>query len=43
MVTFKRIPYSEAARRARIRDRIVYADLVVITMSILAFLVLVLP
>jgi kynurenine 3-monooxygenase len=36
MVTFTGIPYAEAARRARIQDAIVYAALVVLTMSILA-------
>ena len=36
MVTFTRIPYAEAARRARIQDAIVYAGLIVLTMSILA-------
>ena len=36
MVTFTRIPYAKAARRARIQDRIVYAGLIVIaTMSVL--------
>ena len=42
MVTFTRIPYAEAARRARIQDRIVYAGLVLLTMSILAFSMLLL-
>jgi kynurenine 3-monooxygenase len=42
MVTFTGIPYAEAARRARIQDRIVYAVLVLITMSILAFSMLLL-
>jgi kynurenine 3-monooxygenase len=28
MVTFSRIPYAEAARRARCQDRIVYAVLI---------------
>ncbi len=37
MVTFTPIPYIEAARRARRQDRIVYASLIVITMSILLF------
>src|SRR6266404_4780306 len=35
MVTFTRIPYAEAARRGRRQDRIVYASLVVATVSIL--------
>jgi kynurenine 3-monooxygenase len=42
MVTFTRIPYAEAARRAQHQDRIVYAALVVLTMSILALLILLL-
>ena len=29
MVTFTRIPYAEAARRARLQDRVVYAALIV--------------
>jgi kynurenine 3-monooxygenase len=39
MVTFTRIPYAEAARRARRQDRIVYASLIValILLSILLF------
>jgi len=36
MVTFTGIPYAEAARRARVQDVLVYAALVVLTMSILA-------
>ncbi len=40
MVTFTRIPYAEAARRARLQDRIVYAGLVLVTMSILALIIL---
>ena len=39
MVTFTRIPYAEAARRARRQDRIVYASL--IGAGILAFLLLI--
>ncbi|HMJ22555.1 MAG TPA: FAD-dependent monooxygenase, partial [Terriglobales bacterium] len=35
MVTFTRIPYAEAARRGRRQDRIVYASLVIATLSIL--------
>jgi kynurenine 3-monooxygenase len=38
MVTFTRIPYAEAARRARLQDRIVYTALVLLTMSILALI-----
>jgi len=34
MVTFTRIPYAEAARRARRQDRMVYASLVAITLAI---------
>ncbi len=40
MVTFTRIPYAEAARRARRQDRIVYATLIVLTMSILVLSIL---
>jgi hypothetical protein len=40
MVTFTRIPYAEAARRARLQDRIVYAALVLLAMSILVALTL---
>ena len=36
MVTFTRIPYSTATRRARRQDRMVYAALIVVAMSILA-------
>ena len=32
MVTFTRIPYAEAARRARYQDRLVYSSLVAITL-----------
>ena len=32
MVTFTRIPYAEAARRARYQDRAVYTSLVAITL-----------
>src|SRR4029077_12910538 len=42
MVTFTRIPYATAARRARFQDRIVYAGLVLLAMSILAFSMLLL-
>src|SRR3989440_7160919 len=38
MVTFTRIPYADAAKRARLQDRIVYAGLLLVTMSILAAL-----
>src|SRR5258708_16931706 len=37
MVTFTRIPYAEAARRARLQDRIVYAGLIV-TIVLIVFL-----
>ncbi len=40
MVTFTRISYAEAARRARHQDRIVYATLIVLTMPILALSIL---
>jgi kynurenine 3-monooxygenase len=40
MVTFTRIPYAEAARRARVQDAIVYAGLIVLMMSILALFLL---
>jgi kynurenine 3-monooxygenase len=40
MVTFTRIPYAEAARRARLQDRIVYAALVLLTISVLALIIL---
>jgi kynurenine 3-monooxygenase len=40
MVTFTRIPYAEAARRARLQDRIVYLALVLLAMSILVALTL---
>jgi kynurenine 3-monooxygenase len=41
MVTFTRIPYAQAARRARLQDRIVYAGLVLLTVSTLALIALV--
>ena len=43
MITFTRIPYVEAARRARRQDRIVYASLIffatmlIVTLSIFLF------
>jgi kynurenine 3-monooxygenase len=37
MVTFTRIPYAEAARRARLQDRIVYGALAVLVLILLAF------
>jgi kynurenine 3-monooxygenase len=40
MVTFTRIPYAEAARRARRQDGIVYAGLLILTMSILTLSIL---
>jgi kynurenine 3-monooxygenase len=39
MVTFTRIPYAEAARRARLQDRIVYAGLVVVITLIAMLLI----
>lgn len=41
MVTFTRMPYAEAARRARLQDRIVYASLTLLALSILALLIFV--
>jgi kynurenine 3-monooxygenase len=38
MVTFTRIPYAEAARRARLQDRIVYTALIVLTILLLSVL-----
>jgi kynurenine 3-monooxygenase len=38
MVTFTRIPYSKAARRARLQDAIVFGSLILVMMSILWFL-----
>jgi hypothetical protein len=40
MVTFTRIPYAKAARRARLQDRIVYTALILLAMSILALITL---
>jgi kynurenine 3-monooxygenase len=40
MVTFTRIPYAEAARRARRQDRIVYGALILVMMSILLLVLL---
>ena len=39
MVTFTRIPYAEAARRARLQDRIVYASLIAIAAFLIWILV----
>jgi kynurenine 3-monooxygenase len=39
MVTFTRIPYGEAARRARLQDRIVYAGLIAIAALLIGILV----
>ncbi len=36
MVTFTRIPYAESARRARLQDRVVYAGLIAVLISIAA-------
>jgi kynurenine 3-monooxygenase len=38
MVTFTRIPYAEAARRARWQDRIVYASLMLVAVGLIAAL-----
>jgi hypothetical protein len=41
MVTFTRIPYAQAARRARLQDRILYTALIVLVLiGILALAVL---
>jgi kynurenine 3-monooxygenase len=40
MVTFTRIPYAQAALRARFQDRIIYASLIFAIMSILVLLIL---
>jgi kynurenine 3-monooxygenase len=40
MVTFTRIPYAQAARRARRQDRIVYAALILLAMAVLALALL---
>ena len=39
MVTFTRIPYAQAARRARLQDRIVYASLIAIAAFLIGILV----
>jgi kynurenine 3-monooxygenase len=38
MVTFTRIPYAEAARRARLQDRIIYGTLAVLILALLLLL-----
>ena len=38
MVSFTRIPYAEAARRARRQDAIVYAGLIALALFVVAFL-----
>src|SRR6202171_3460274 len=40
MVTFTRMPYARAARRARLQDRIVYASLAAVILGLLVFLAL---
>ncbi len=40
MVTFTRLPYSEAARRARLQDRMVYAGLIFLSLIVIAVLLL---
>jgi kynurenine 3-monooxygenase len=40
MVTFTRIPYAEAARRARLQDRVVYGCLVAVPIILIALLLL---
>ncbi len=42
MVTFTRIPYAEAARRARRQDRIVYASLVTGALAVITLVILIL-
>jgi kynurenine 3-monooxygenase len=42
MVTFTRIPYAEAARRARGQDRVVYASLIVAAVMLIATLAILL-
>src|SRR5258708_39083267 len=42
MVTFTRIPYAQAARRARLQDRVVYAGLTCALISFIALSILVL-
>jgi len=41
MVTFTRIPYAQAARRARFQDRIVYGGLVALSILLIAMLLFV--
>jgi kynurenine 3-monooxygenase len=38
MVTFTRIPYAEAARRARLQDRIIYSTIAVLILALLLLL-----
>jgi kynurenine 3-monooxygenase len=38
MVTFTRIPYAQAARRARLQDRIVYGSLATLILVLLVLL-----
>jgi hypothetical protein len=42
MVSFTRIPYAEAARRARLQDRIIYLALGVVVFLLLILLLLLL-
>ena len=35
MVTFTRIPYAEAARRARLQDRILYAGVICLLIGLI--------
>jgi kynurenine 3-monooxygenase len=39
MVTFTRIPYAQAAQRARLQDRIVYAALIAAVIIIVSLLI----
>src|SRR5882724_5689239 len=41
MVTFTRIPYAEAAKRARVQDRIIYGSLVALILVLIGLLALV--
>ena len=39
MVTFTRIPYAEAARRARLQDRIVYSGLILVALMVVLVMI----
>ena len=38
MVTFTRIPYEKAAKRARVQDRIIYGSLVAVILVLIGLL-----